>query len=328
MSASKKSRIIAAAAALLLGTGSVHAAQAKYQDDTMSFTVNYTDSIVPGDAVFVRLSFQPQKAHRKNRNEQDRHAWLRLMKDRKRIDQAVFYQCGKNSKRQDFLCGIPLSTWLDDGQYTLSVTISLSREETKEFSIAVPFRPREFGSERLPLDSRNSQIKSDNSPERAAQIQKLNDILFTSVPADVYASTPFALPVDSDRYTAHFGDRRIYEYTNGKSSTGVHFGNDYGVPEGTPVKASAGGKVVMAEERLSTGFSVVIEHLPGLYSLYYHLSSMSVKEGDTVRQGELIGKSGSTGLATGPHLHWEMRLNGCAVRPEFFTGNFAFSQDE
>ena len=83
----------------------------------------------------------------------------------------------------------------------------------------------------------------------------------------------------------------------------------------------------MAENRISTGWSIVIEHLPGLYSLYYHLSEMEVKEGDFVKQGQLIGKSGSTGLATGPHLHWEMRLNGEAVRPEFFISNFAFEPE-
>ena len=83
----------------------------------------------------------------------------------------------------------------------------------------------------------------------------------------------------------------------------------------------------MAEDRISTGYSVVIEHLPGLYSLYYHLSELLVKEGDMIKQGELIGKSGATGLATGPHLHWEMRLNGASVRPEFFLSNFTFEQE-
>ena len=54
---------------------------------------------------------------------------------------------------------------------------------------------------------------------------------------------------------------------------------------------------------------------------------MDVKEGDLVKQGDLIAKSGSTGLATGPHLHWEMRLNGSAVRPEFFLDDFAFENE-
>ena len=75
----------------------------------------------------------------------------------------------------------------------------------------------------------------------------------------------------------------------------------------------------MAESRISSGLSVVIEHMPGLYSLYYHLDSMNVKVGDMVKSGDKVGLSGSTGLATGPHLHWEVRLNGEAVNPDFFT---------
>ena len=83
----------------------------------------------------------------------------------------------------------------------------------------------------------------------------------------------------------------------------------------------------MAENRISTGYSIVIEHLPGLYSLYYHLSELKVEEGQMVKQGELIGKSGATGLATGPHLHWEIRLNGSAVVPEFFLNDFTFEDE-
>lgn len=74
-----------------------------------------------------------------------------------------------------------------------------------------------------------------------------------------------------------------------------------------------------------TGWSVVIEHLPGLYSLYYHLKSLNVKENDYVKAGEKIGLSGSTGLATGPHLHWEVRLNMAALKPEFFMQDFTLS---
>jgi len=76
----------------------------------------------------------------------------------------------------------------------------------------------------------------------------------------------------------------------------------------------------MAENRISTGFTVVIEHLPGVYSLYYHLDALLAGEGETVRTGSLIGRSGNTGLATGPHLHWEFRVNGEAADPDWFTG--------
>jgi murein DD-endopeptidase MepM/ murein hydrolase activator NlpD len=72
----------------------------------------------------------------------------------------------------------------------------------------------------------------------------------------------------------------------------------------------------MAKERILTGFSIVIEHLPGVYSLYYHLDKLDVKVGQMVSAGDKIGDSGFTGLATGPHLHWEIRVAGNAVEPK------------
>ena len=140
----------------------------------------------------------------------------------------------------------------------------------------------------------------------------------------MYTLKPFTLPVDSKRITSGFGDRRVFEYPDKKTSTSLHYGIDYGVPTGTPVHACAEGKVMLAENRISTGWSVVIEHLPGLYSLYYHMDSLGVQEGQYVKQGERLGLSGATGLATGPHLHWEVRLNMEAVNPEFFLTDFAF----
>ena len=162
------------------------------------------------------------------------------------------------------------------------------------------------------------------SPERRAQSEKLNKILETVTPQDVYTLKPFTIPVDSKRITSGFGDRRVFEYTDKKTSTSLHYGIDYGVPTGTPVHSCAEGKVVLAENRISTGWSVVVEHLPGLYSLYYHMDSLNVQEGQYVKQGEKLGLSGATGLATGPHLHWEIRLNMEAVNPEFFLKAFSF----
>ena len=84
----------------------------------------------------------------------------------------------------------------------------------------------------------------------------------------------------------------------------------------------------MAEERISTGWSVVIEHLPGLYSLYYHMNELKVKKGDSVKAGTLLGHSGATGLATGPHLHWEVRMNSVCLEPDSFVKNDAYQPTE
>jgi len=71
----------------------------------------------------------------------------------------------------------------------------------------------------------------------------------------------------------------------------------------------------MAEDRILTGLTIIIEHLPGVFSLYYHLDRLDVVPGDAVVAGDAIGTVGSTGLSTGPHLHWELRVAGAAVDP-------------
>ena len=301
-----------------------------FQSENYNLTVTYNETIVPGDAVFVRMSVTLPKNHKKSKTDSEKKGALQLYQDKKVIEKANFYSIGKKKSNQtyaDMLCGVPVSPWLTGGNFSLKVIFSFGDDETGEFNLPLVFKSRTFIEEVVELDASNTAIKTDNSPERAAQIEKLNNILFTTMPDDVYSLKKFTSPTSSTRYTAYYGDRRTYAYSNGKSSTSLHYGNDYGVPEGTEVHACADGKVVMAENRISTGWSVVIEHLPGLYSLYYHLSSMDVKEGDIVKQGDLIAKSGSTGLATGPHLHWEMRLNGSAVRPEFFLDDFTFENE-
>ena len=308
---------------------SLSAKTAKYTSEDLILTVNYNDELVPGDAIFVRMSIQNLKNHKKQKTENEKNALLQLYQDKKKIDSSAFYTLPKTKKSSvtEMLTGIPLSSWLKNDVYSLKVLITFSPSDTREFTLPLQFKERTFFEEVIELNESNTAIKTDNSPLRTAQIEKLNNILFSIIPSDVYSLSKMQSPTTSERYTAYFGDRRKYVYVNGKSSTSLHYGNDYGVPTGTLVSACSAGKVVMAENRISTGWSIVVEHLPGLYSLYYHLSEMSVKEGDFVKAGDLLGKSGSTGLATGPHLHWEMRLNGAAVRPEFFLTNFTFEEE-
>lgn len=318
-------KIASALASLLLAGGLVFSNTVSFQQDNYRGTITYNEKGKPGEAVWARLSM---KIDKKKKNHQEPVAVLQLVKEDKKIDSSKFYYLTpKNGRRQsspEMLTGLPLSMWLEPNQsYSLKVIFSTGTDaEDKEVILPFTLENIEWNKEILELDEKNSEIKQNMSAERLAQIDKLNNILGTIIESDIYSLKPFIQPVKTERYTAHYGDQRIYKYTNGKTSTSPHYGNDYGVPEGTEVSACAEGRIVMAENRISTGWSVVIEHLPGLYSLYYHMSSLNVKENDYVKAGEKIGLSGSTGLATGPHLHWEVRLNMAAVKPEFFMQDF------
>ena len=92
-------------------------------------------------------------------------------------------------------------------------------------------------------------------------------------------------------------------------------------PEGTSVYASGSGRGVFAKDRIITGKTVIIEHLPGVYGIYFHLNTIAVVRGDYVDKGQFIGTVGSTGLSTGNHLHWEIRVGGVAVDPNIFISS-------
>ena len=217
-----------------------------------------------------------------------------------------------------FFGAVPLSTWLEKGEFTLIYTYKDTAGVTQEENYPITVNTKEFINEDIPLNATNTAIRTDTSEKKVAQIDRLNEVL-GKVNADTnYYDGCFIQPVDSQRRTSFFGDRRTYVYNTGSRSVSEHYGIDFGVPTGTPVKACGSGEIVLAENRISTGWSIVIEHLPGLYSIYYHMDSLIAKEGDIVKQGDLIGKSGATGLATGPHLHWEIRLRGMAVNPDYF----------
>ncbi|MGI5959950.1 MAG: M23 family metallopeptidase [Massiliimalia sp.] len=98
-----------------------------------------------------------------------------------------------------------------------------------------------------------------------------------------------------------------------------HKGLDIAVAEGTPVYAAAKGQVILAEEsETGYGFHLQIKHEKGLETLYAHCSQLEVEEGDWVKAGQEIAKSGATGEVTGAHLHFEVRENGKCVDPQWY----------
>jgi murein DD-endopeptidase MepM/ murein hydrolase activator NlpD len=98
----------------------------------------------------------------------------------------------------------------------------------------------------------------------------------------------------------------------------LHAGVDLSAPTGTEILAVAKGKVLLAESRGGYGNTVVISHGFGIATVYAHQSRLLVQAGDKVKAGDVIGEIGSTGLSTGPHLHFETRVRGVPVDPENF----------
>ena len=197
----------------------VFAASAKYNSEDYNLNLDYNDEIVPGDAVFVRMTVSIPKNHKKSKtNDIDQKATLQLLSEQKVIETSPFYVLPKSKKSNSFemLCGIPVSLWLTEGNYSLKLIFANSDEDIKEFILPSTFKMREFNKETLQLDAKNTAIKTDNSPERASQIDKLNAILFTSIPGDVFSLKRFKDTTDSQRYTEYTGERSIYAYSKDK----------------------------------------------------------------------------------------------------------------
>ena len=187
----------------------------------------------------------------------------------------------------------------------------------------------DFFSMTITLGRELTALLTEPDPRRQEEREELNRLLASSDREAVFNPGVFVMPVvDPNRTSAGFGDRRIYEYHGGRTSRSVHHGIDYAAPTGTETLAAGHGVVRLAADRLVSGKSVVIEHLPGVFSLYYHLDSIAVDEGDFVMAGDRIGEIGATGLATGAHLHWEVRIGGVAVDPEWFLSSPAVDTHE
>lgn len=124
-----------------------------------------------------------------------------------------------------------------------------------------------------------------------------------------FARFPFQSRV---RVTSQFNPNRRHPVTG---VVRPHNGVDFGLPVGTPVIAPSMGIVEKATFTRSTGYYIVVKHSNGLSTVYMHLSKLLVAPGQRVNAGTVIARSGNTGLSTGPHLHYEVRLNGRAVNP-------------
>lgn len=128
-----------------------------------------------------------------------------------------------------------------------------------------------------------------------------------------YWSGPFRLPVDEPAcIKSWFGNRRSY---NGSPYTYFHTGVDYGVCANLNIYSPAAGVVVYTGELTVRGNATIIDHGLGVYSGFWHQKSINVQVGDRVEPGQMIGEIGGTGRATGPHLHWEVWVNGVQVEP-------------
>jgi hypothetical protein len=160
----------------------------------------------------------------------------------------------------------------------------------------------------FPEDDLNFEPTPDELRAHADEDRRLGEI-YRDAGGPKRWDGPFRVPVQGEVTTA-FGTHRSYEY---------HPGMDFAAPLGAPVAAPANGVVVFVGSVPARGNIVILDHGAGVFSTYAHLQRQDVELGAMVKPGQTIGRVGSTGFSTGPHLHWEMWVDGANVDPREWT---------
>jgi murein DD-endopeptidase MepM/ murein hydrolase activator NlpD len=205
--------------------------------------------------------------------------------------------------------GVPVSAEAGGHRVQLSITDSLGASVSTTVSTAVV--AVDYGSEHIEIAAdREGLLSAEVVQEDARRL----DVAFASLTPQQLWSGPFVQPFDGP-VTSPFGILRIY---NGEIGSN-HSGLDLSGAPGSPVMAAASGRVVLAAALQTHGDTVVLDHGWGVCTAYYHLSQILVSVGQDVTQGEQVGLIGNTGLSTGAHLHWDVRVGGVPVQPQEWT---------
>ncbi len=203
---------------------------------------------------------------------------------------------------------VGLSLDMTPGPHELRVNVG---GETKALGFLV--KPKNYLQQHLTLKDKSKVQLSAADEARADREITIIHSLEHHWRAAQDTDLAFIIPAKG-RLAGRFGLRRFF---NGEPRS-PHAGLDVAIAAGTPVKASARGRVLAVDDYFFNGKTIFVDHGNGLITMYCHLERIDVQTGEAVSKGQLLGLSGQTGRATGPHLHWSVVLNGVMVDPELF----------
>ncbi len=219
-----------------------------------------------------------------------------------------------NLVNQVYSAFIPINPEMKVGTYDLEVR---NNEENSSYKVCpIAIAKTEFyeskSSEKLKLPKKFAPSKGEDTTDYKfiEECEKLKKQAFESN-NEIFFKDNFNLPAKIKKITSNFWAKRNYLNKKGKPHGGV----DIRGAKGDPIYAIQDGKVLIARPMYFEGIFTVIDHGSKIYSLYMHQSETLIREGEMVKAGALIGKIGSTGMSTGPHLHLGLKIDGALVNP-------------
>ncbi|MBF0133071.1 MAG: M23 family metallopeptidase [Magnetococcales bacterium] len=202
------------------------------------------------------------------------------------------------------------------GPKTIRVHLTRPDGHTETLTQEIMVNKRHYEEEAITLPKGRASAPDPKVEERALRETNAIKATYRLRDGQVGFSQGFQQPI-TGRFSGVFGSRRIINGIPKRPHNGV----DIAAPRGTPVPAVAAGLVALVgKDYFFTGNTIVIHHGHGVISLYAHLDTIAVAQGEWINQGHIIGKVGTTGRSTGPHLHWGMMVRGLRVDPMRLPG--------
>ena len=222
----------------------------------------------------------------------------------------VFPHPVKGPAVQAGLVGIPLTAPAGKTHLTIEWGSGAQRLAQK-----VPFEVRQgtYGEETLTVDPRHVRPNPKELDRIRREQEELKQIYASGSRSRLWQGA-FRIPVPGEM-NGPFGTRRVF---NGELQS-HHTGTDFRAQTGDSVHAAAAGVVRLAKDLFYSGNAVIIDHGAGVFTSYSHLSRIDVKVGQKIGKGQAVGLAGATGRATGPHLHWGVKVNSINVNPLAFV---------
>ncbi len=194
----------------------------------------------------------------------------------------------------------------------LGLTSKVGQHEVRVNGKGISFEVtnKDYPEQHITLKTRKHVNLSDANLKRHKGEKKKSKAVFKNFDRQQAPDLAFLKPVKGP-YSSPFGLKRFFN----EEPRNPHSGLDIAAAKGTAIKAPAAGKVVLTGDFFFNGNVVYMDHGQGLISMFCHLSQIGVKKGDSLYKGQVLGKVGATGRATGPHLHWSVSLNNARIDP-------------